>query len=960
MRALLALGLGLMCLSLGAKAQGQVRDRDLTWLTLRTEHFDIHYHEPLGILARRVAAAAERANTKLVPLLKHAPSERTHVVLSDNTDDANGLATSLPYNTMRLFATAPEDLSALDDYDDWLSTLVIHEYTHVLHLDTVHGIPAILNAILGKTYAPNGIQPRWFIEGFAVLQESKHTAGGRERSTTFEMFMRTDALENRLLTLSQMTHPVDRWPHGNNAYLYGSRFLEFIEKNYGSDALAAISNDYGDDLIPYAINRTAKRATGKTYPELYADFLAALTAESKAIAHDVRARGLVQGQRITFHGEWTRSPRFWGNDRVVYWSSDGRNYGQLKVVGWTGGTPTEVVRVNGPSAAVPTKNGDRLYYSSADVFRDIYSFNDLFRFDTNTETSTRLSTGLRAREPDLSPDGKTLAFTVNGAGTTHLAVAPADDPTARRIVLRSPRFGQVYTPRWSPDGGSIAVSTWKEAGFRDIEIVDVRTGARRQVTRDRALDTGPAWAPDGRTLYFASDRSGIANIYAYDLAAGTVVQITNVLNGAYQPDISPDGKRLVYLGYNAYGWDLYALSLEGVIPREAPAYEDLRPEATTLDMTDYEATQSRPYSPLPTLTPRAFTVGLGQDAFGRALTLGTMGEDAVGYHSYAAEVSIGFENANVNASLQWTYQRMLAPITVSLFHSETPGYNLVVAGAARQWLRDTDGGDIGLRFRLPQAFDSHSLGASYAVTRVSKAAPFGGRLDPNDPPPILPNTGIVTRLRFGWSYSNVVQTAYDISPSWGHALSLSTSMSHPYIGSETMALSLSWNATKYIENPWADYQVLALRYAGATSEGRPGDRANFAIGGFPASSIVDGLVDGIVLGGVAFRGYPVSGDIGTQYHLLQAEYRFLLCRVQWGPETLPFFLNRIWANVFTDVGDAFSGNIENFQPRVGSGVELLLDFTQAYYQAFTLRMGAARGWSTGGEWQFYFNLGSPF
>src|SRR5262249_19270865 len=151
----------------------------------------------------------------------------------------------------------------------------------------------------------------------------------------------------------------------------------------------------------------------------------------------------------------------------------------------------------------------------------------------------------------------------NGAGTTHLAVAElANVQRTVRILVRSNRFDQVYTPRWSPDGRFIAYSAWRKGGYRDIRLVDVKTGEVMDVTYDRAMDTGPAWSPNGRTLYFSSDRTGIANIYAFNLDDQTLYQVTNVLAGAYQPDVSRNGKRLVYVGFTSYGFDLYSMDLE--------------------------------------------------------------------------------------------------------------------------------------------------------------------------------------------------------------------------------------------------------------------------------------------------------------------------------------------------------------------------------------------------------------
>src|SRR4029079_6851786 len=124
-------------------------------------------------IAERVARLAESVDARLTGPLGHSSSGITEIVLTDDTDFANGSATGLPYNTIRLYVTAPDDMSPLNDYDDWYLELVTHEYTHILHIDNLSAFPAFLNAIIGKTFAPNQVQPRWIIEGLAVVEETE-------------------------------------------------------------------------------------------------------------------------------------------------------------------------------------------------------------------------------------------------------------------------------------------------------------------------------------------------------------------------------------------------------------------------------------------------------------------------------------------------------------------------------------------------------------------------------------------------------------------------------------------------------------------------------------------------------------------------------------------------------------------------------------------------------------------
>ena len=92
-----------------------------------------------------------------------------------------------------------------DDHDDWLYGLTAHEYTHILHLDTMSGLPNIYNRIFGKTWAPNQVMPRWVIEGIAVYEESKRSSGGRNRGTRFDQFIRISRHAGKDMRIDQIS-----------------------------------------------------------------------------------------------------------------------------------------------------------------------------------------------------------------------------------------------------------------------------------------------------------------------------------------------------------------------------------------------------------------------------------------------------------------------------------------------------------------------------------------------------------------------------------------------------------------------------------------------------------------------------------------------------------------------------------------------------------------------------------
>jgi len=180
-----------------------------------------------------------------------------------------------------------------------------------------------------------------------------------------------------------------------------------------------------------------------------------------------------------------------------------------------------------------------LYFDNSAPSRRFYSFTDLFRQPAHTRspsgldrTRQRLTCGERANAPDVSRDGRSVCYVTNRAGTSTLRIAHVNaeqELEDERRLVPSAEYEQAYTPRFSPDGEHIAYSAWTRGGYRDIRVVDVRSGAFYELMHDRAIDQQPTWSPDGKTLYFVSDRTGIPNVFAYDLSSHATLQVTNVL-----------------------------------------------------------------------------------------------------------------------------------------------------------------------------------------------------------------------------------------------------------------------------------------------------------------------------------------------------------------------------------------------------------------------------------------------
>ena len=75
-------------------------------------------------------------------------------------------------------------------------------------------------------------------------------------------------------------------------------------------------------------------------------------------------------------------------------------------------------------------------------------------------------------------------------------------------------------------------------------------------------DRDPAWSADGAEIVFASDFSGIFNIYALNLETRALRQITNTVGGAFSPSVGADGA-VVFAAYTAAGFEIRRLHDEG-------------------------------------------------------------------------------------------------------------------------------------------------------------------------------------------------------------------------------------------------------------------------------------------------------------------------------------------------------------------------------------------------------------
>jgi Tol biopolymer transport system component len=189
---------------------------------------------------------------------------------------------------------------------------------------------------------------------------------------------------------------------------------------------------------------------------------------------------------------------------------------------------------------------------------------DIYTVDAEGGEATVLFSGLPFEsQPAWSPDGSLIAFVSDRDGAENLWIANADGSEPRK--LSSETKGSLLSPEFSAAGDYVFVSksTW---GLRTYEIwmYHVKGGSGVQVTNAKPEPTTPrdqrhnavgiSASHDGRYLYYAQKDGGFGynltfplwQVVRRDLEEGTEDTVITAQGSAIRPEVSPDGRRLVY------------------------------------------------------------------------------------------------------------------------------------------------------------------------------------------------------------------------------------------------------------------------------------------------------------------------------------------------------------------------------------------------------------------------------
>jgi hypothetical protein len=940
-------------------------DPVFTWTTLETQHFFIHFHQGEEEIAKHAAVIAEDVHDRLVPRVKWEPNGRTHIVLVDAEDTTNGFTTPFPYKHITLYLTPPLGAPGFGTtaYEDWMRMLITHEYTHILHLDMVHGATDALQYVLGRLYFPNLFEPVWMTEGLATYEETEQTSGGRGRSPGSEMVIRMAVLEDKFPRLSQASVFPVFWPSGQVPYLFGEGFTRFIAERYGREKLADIYVNYSKFGIPWFVDVNGRWTLGQWYSDLWDEWQQELKTRYETKREELSAKGLTASLALTHRGDINVSPIFSPDGKsIVYWVSNNDEFPAIYIMNADGTGDRKLVENTTSSTSSgmsiawsPDSRG--IYYTKIDVIRNTDIYNDIYFFDLNAKKEVRITDGLRARDPFPSPDNKKLLFVTNKLGRNRLAsldiTAAKNNAVCEAEVswLTEETDDQYETPRYSPDGTKIVLGVWQPGGYKDIRVLDNKGNMIEELMHDRPIDGNATWSPDGKFIYFSSDRTGIFNLYAFDRAAKKVYQITNVLGGAFTPAPSPDGKTLVFSSYSSAGYDIHMRTVDPASWKPAEAYEERRPVATYAEKQ--VEMKSSAYNPLRTLVPRFWLPWYGFSEESRWLFgFLTFGQDAVERHSYTLTGLYSPKTYRTWYGFNYVYDGLYP--TLQFTASDLDGtYSDLLSDPANEkdYVQRERTIDASLVFPLLKIQRQHALAVGLRQKEVSALTPLPPWSAYSGP---VPAEGSLTSGRVMYLFNNARRYGFSISPEDGRTIEVGYMQYDKALGSDFNITKYSADWHEYIDLPWKHYVLLARAFAG-TSTGDTIPQGAFQVGGDnPGDTLIQVDDESVHL-----RGYRINAFRGRKAGLASLEFRFPIKDIELGWSSTPIFLRRIHGAIFAEAGNAWNSAFRSSEFKRAAGAEVRLDTNLTYYVPITFRFVFAYGFDDKGESQVYVSLWMP-
>jgi predicted transport protein len=523
----------------------------IDWQHITTDHFDIIFPKEIGPDAQRVAHLLEKAYPFVTRSLEVKPV-RIPLILQNQSVQSNGFVTLAPRRS-EWYVTPSIDPEV--NNTEWLKTLSIHEFRHVVQFQkTRQGFNKFLAVLLGEIGQGLGLGltlPPWFFEGDAVGMETALTRGGRGRLPMFDRDLRT-------LLLSGKNWNYDKAHLGSyddyipNHYVYGYFYTSFMRNKYGDLFLSHLTDASAQrSYNPLTFYNASEELTNQKFEKFYKEVMRDLIKEWKAKA-DLLSPTPYTVKSLQRRFGWTNYyyPQV-TEDKKVLALKKGLSFIEQFVL-LDGKEEKSLFYPASLQNEYPYKlrNG-KFAFVEAEVdprwgYRD---YSRIRVFDLNSKKFVLSKGKTKARLAVLDHSGDKMVY-IDWHDYQSQDIVVLDNRGKEILRIPHPPEEVITSIDWLNQEDLVFVSK-DRSDLKAIMKLNLNTLTVSTLLEKDLTNIGHVSVEEDH-IFYESPKSGIDNIWL--LTNEGPRQITSALFGSYAPDIS-DGK-LVYNDYTVNGMNV--------------------------------------------------------------------------------------------------------------------------------------------------------------------------------------------------------------------------------------------------------------------------------------------------------------------------------------------------------------------------------------------------------------------
>lgn len=517
-------------------------------------------------------------------MFDYVPDGGVNILVQDFSDRANAVAITAPRNRIFLDIAPWNEPYETVSSSDWFTWTALHEPTHLAMTDRAsptearyrrffHG-KVDINAAHPETLlynyltVPRETAPRWYHEGGAVFMETWMGGGvGRAQGGYDEMAFRAmvhdgTSFYDPLALVSEGTQ-VD-FKTGANAYLYGTRFMDYLAFNYGPQRL----------IDWWRLDATSRRYYADDFERVFGLPLDRSWSQWIDWEHGFQQQNLRTVSKYPLTPFHDLAKQDLGAMSRCYLSADGNTlYAAVKYPGQL----AHLVAIDRHSAKVTTLNevthaggftvtslafdptSETLFYTTNNS-----NHRDLMAYDVRAGKARMLLEGARIGDLVFNPADRSLwGLRLNNGFVMVVRIPYPYDQWKSLYVF--PARQTAFDLDLSADGTLASMSVSRpgakpgSAEVTSVYVLSTEALARGEATPLHNLQMGSSvpegfvFSKDGRYLYGSSYFTGVSNIFRYEIATEKLEAVSNAEIGFFRP--LPIGEsELIVLRYTAKGF----------------------------------------------------------------------------------------------------------------------------------------------------------------------------------------------------------------------------------------------------------------------------------------------------------------------------------------------------------------------------------------------------------------------